>query len=150
MEAQKLLGRIRVVVSCGPSWAVAGQGGNVLHDLTLGHLDPDAVTERRRVVVKLLEMGLVHRLLEELGGTDAAGNPTLGGARVRFEHGSVVVPWLGGGTNRVSEEFALRLHKATGCLIADVGHCWVVPPERLQGLSGAARVGAASPAVRGH
>ncbi|HZW30553.1 MAG TPA: hypothetical protein VFF52_07595 [Isosphaeraceae bacterium] len=119
------------------------------HDLTLGHLDPGAVTERRRVVVKPLEMDLVHGLLEELGGTDAEGNPTLGGARVRFEQGYIVVPWLGGGTNRVSEEFALRLHKATGCLIADVGHSWVVPPERLQGLSGAASAAIESPAASG-
>jgi hypothetical protein len=86
---------------------------------------------------------------EELGGTDAEGNSTLGGARVRFEQGYVVVPWLGGGTNHVSEEFALRLHKATGCLIADIGHCWVVPPERLQGLSGAASAAVGSPAVSG-
>lgn len=121
----------------------------MLHDLTLGHLDPGAVTERRRVVVKPLEMDIVHRLLKELGGTDAEGNPTLGGARVRFEQGSVVVPWLGGRTNRVSEEFALRLHQQTGCLIADVGHCWVVPPERLQGLSGPASAAVRSPAVSG-
>ena len=108
----------------------------MLHDLSLGHLDPDAVTQRRRVVVKPLEMDVVHRLLAELGETDAEGNPTLGGAKVRFEQDYVVVPWLGGGTNRISEEFALRLHKQTGCLIADVSHCWVVPPERLHGLSG--------------
>jgi hypothetical protein len=121
----------------------------MLHDLTLGHLDPDAITKRRRVVVKSLEMEIVHRLLKELGGTDAEGNPTLDGAKVRFEQGYVVVPWLGGRTNRVSEEFALRLHKQTGCLIADVGHCWVVPPERLQGLSGPASAAVVSPAVSG-
>jgi len=110
----------------------------MLHDLTLGHLDPEAVTERRRVVLKPLEMDTVRRLLTELGGTDASGHPTLGGAKVRFEQGYVVIPWLGGSRNRVSEEFALRLHQETGCLIADLEHCWVVPLERLPGLNGQA------------
>lgn len=107
----------------------------MLHDLTLGHLDPEAVKGRRRVVLKPLEMEIVRSLLSELGGTDAAGNPTLGGAKVRFEQGYVVVPWLGGSRNRVSEEFALRLHQETGCLVADLEHCWVVPLERLSGLT---------------
>jgi len=107
----------------------------MLHDLTLGHLDPEAVLGRQRVVLKPLEMNTVRRLLTELGGTDAAGHPTLGGAKVRFEQGYVVIPWLGGSRNRVSEEFALRLHKETGCLIADLEHCWVVPIERLSGLT---------------
>ena len=91
----------------------------MLHDLTLGHLDPEAVLGRQRVVLKPLEMNTVRRLLTELGGTDAAGNPTLGGAKVRFEQGNVVIPWLGGSRNRVSEEFALRLHQETGCVIAE-------------------------------
>ena len=107
----------------------------MLHDLTLGHLDPEAVAGRRRVVLKPLEMDAVNRLLAELGGTDGAGHPTLGGAGVRFEQGYVVIPWLGGSRNRVSEEFAMRLHQETGCLIADLEHCWVVPLERLSGLN---------------
>jgi hypothetical protein len=78
---------------------------------------------------------VVDRLLQELGGTDAEGHPTLGGARVRFENGCVVVPWLGGWTNRTSEEFALRMQRETGCLIADVGHCCVIEPDQLQGLT---------------
>src|SRR5262249_52350570 len=85
-------------------------------------------------VLKPLERDVVDRLLKELGGTDAEGHPTLGGARVRFEDGYIVVPWLGGWTNRVSEEFALRMRKETGCLIADMGHRCVIDPEQLRGL----------------
>src|SRR6516162_10966605 len=106
----------------------------MIHDLTIGHLDPTGIPERRRTVLKPLERDVVDRLLKELGGMDAEGHPTLGGARVRFEDGSVVVPWLGGWTNRVSEEFALRMRRETGCLIADLSHRCVIDPEQLQGL----------------
>jgi len=109
----------------------------MIHDLTIGHLDPAGIPERRRTVLKPLEMDVVARLLKELGDTDNEGNPTLGGARVRFENGYVVLPWLGGWINRISEEFALRMRRETGCLIADLGHRCVIEPEQLQGLDGA-------------
>jgi hypothetical protein len=109
----------------------------MIHDLTIGHLDPAGIRERRRTVLKPLEKDVVDRLLKELGGTDSDGHPTLGGARVRFEEGYLVVPWLGGWINRVSEEFALRMWRETGCLIADLGHRCVIGPERLQGLDSA-------------
>jgi hypothetical protein len=109
----------------------------MIHDLTIGHLDPAGIPERRRTVLKPLEMDVFNRLLKELGGTDAEGNPTLGGARVRLEDGYVVLPWLGGWTNWISEEFALRTQQETGCLIANLGHRCVIGPEQLQGLDGA-------------
>ncbi len=109
----------------------------MIHDLTIGHLDPAGIRERRRTVIKPLERDVVDRLLKELGGTDAEGHPTLGVRRVRFEDGYVVVPWLGGWTNRISEEFALRMRRETGCLIADLGHRCVIGPEQLQGLDAA-------------
>ena len=103
----------------------------MIHDLTIGHLDPDGVALRCSTVLKPLEVDVVSRLLKELGSTDADGNTTLGGAKVRFEDGFIVVPWLGAGPNRVSEEFALRLHSETGCLIADIGHRCIIEPESL-------------------
>jgi hypothetical protein len=109
----------------------------MIHDLTIGHLDPAGVPQRRRTVLKPLEMDVVDRLLNELGGRDVDGHPTLGGARVRFEGGYIVVPWLGGWTNRISEEFALRMRRETGCLIADLGHRCIIEPEQLQGMNGA-------------
>jgi hypothetical protein len=54
---------------------------------------------------------------------------------VRFEDGYLVVPWLGGWANRISEEFAIRLRRETGCLITDMSHCRVIEPEQLQGLN---------------
>jgi hypothetical protein len=110
----------------------------MIHDLTIGHLDPAGIPERRRTVIKPLETDIVNRLLDELGATDAEGNSTLGGARIRFENGYIVAPWLGGWTNRVSEEFALRMQRETGCLIADLGHRCVIEPDQLKGLGGQA------------
>jgi hypothetical protein len=109
----------------------------MIHDLTIGHLDPAGIPLRRKTVLRPLEKEVVDRLLKELGGTDSEGHPTLGGARVRFEDGAVVVPWLGGWTNRTSEEFALRLQRETGCLVADLGHRCIIGPEQLRGLDGA-------------
>jgi hypothetical protein len=109
----------------------------MIHELTIGHLDLAGIRERRRTGLKPLEWDVVDRLLRELGGSDAEGRPTLGGARVRWEDGYLVVPWLGRWTNRVSEEFALRKHRETRCLIADLGHRCIIVPEQLQGLNGA-------------
>jgi hypothetical protein len=108
----------------------------MLHRLTIGHLDPAAVERRQRVATKALEMDVVHRLLEEIGEKDAEGRPTLGGCPVEFGNGYVSCLWLGGGTNRVVEEFALRLQKETDCLIADVNGYRVIEPRELAGLNG--------------
>ena len=71
--------------------------------------------------------------LQRLGGTDAGGEPTLGGWKVRFEEGCVILPWLGGKVNRVAEEFAIRLHRQTGCSLADREHGRLIEPSQLLG-----------------
>ena len=108
----------------------------MLHLLTVGHLDPAAVGRRQTVPMRALDMDVVHRLLVELGERDAEGNLTLGGCEVRFENAAVSCLWKAVGTNRVAEEFALRMHKETGCLIADVGGYRVIDPAELVGLNG--------------
>ncbi len=40
------------------------------------------------------------------------------------------------GTNRVAEEFALRMQRETGCVIVDVGGYRVVDPVELVGPRG--------------
>ena len=110
----------------------------MLHRLTIGHLDPAAVERRQAVPVRALEMDVVHRLLGELGEKDAEGDVTLGGCKVRFENGAVSCLWMGGRANRVAEEFALRMHRETGCVIADVGGYRVIEPDELTGLTGQA------------
>ena len=111
---------------------------NVLHRLTIGHLDPTAVERRQTVPTKALEVDVVHRLLAELGESDAEGNATLGGCKVEFHNAAVSCLWKGGQTNRVVVEFALRMQRETGCVIADVGGYRVIEPGELAGLNGQA------------
>ena len=37
-----------------------------------------------------------------------------------------ILPWQGGRTNRVTEEFAIRLQQETGCMLADREHGRVI------------------------
>ena len=108
----------------------------MIHILTMGHLDPSAVGQRQVVVVRPLDMAIVNRLLRELGGRDDQGRPTLDGAPVEIRDGTVTCRWwVGGHCNRVVEEFALRLQKETGCVLADREHSRVIEPDQLQGLN---------------
>jgi hypothetical protein len=119
----------------------------MIHILTMGHLDPAAVGRRQAIILRSLDMGIVHRLLHELGGTDERGRPTLDGVPVEIKDGTVACRWwVGGYCNRVAEEFALRLQKETGCLLADREHCRVIEPDQLQGLN---RQATAASAARG-
>jgi hypothetical protein len=82
----------------------------VLHNLTIGHLDPaDIAQDRRAVVRKPLDTAVVRRLLAELAERDPEGDWRLGVGRVEFREGYIVIPWLSHGTTSLSEKFALRL-----------------------------------------
>jgi hypothetical protein len=99
----------------------------MIHNLTAGHLDAAGVATRP------LDMEVVRTLLEELGETDADGVPTLGGWKVRFADGCIILPWKGGKTNHIVEEFAIRLQRKTGCTVADLEHGRVIDAEQLLG-----------------
>ena len=107
----------------------------MLHRLTVGHLDPAAVERRQAVPTQALEMDVVHRLLDELGEKDSEGHPMLGGCKVEFHNGHVTCLWKGGETNRVAEEFAIRMHRETNCLVADVKCGEIIRPGQLLGQS---------------
>jgi hypothetical protein len=98
----------------------------MIHNLTAGFFD------QAGRVTRPLDMGIVRRLLDELGEVDAGGMPTLGGWKVRFEDGCLILPWKGRTTNRVTEAFAVRLHEATGCMLADREHGRVVEAGELR------------------
>ena len=111
----------------------------MLHNLTIGHLDPSAILHDRKALVRRrLDMAVVWRLLTELGEHTTEGEWRLGAGKVELRDGYLVIPWMGHGTTRLSEEFALRLRQETGCLLADREHCRLVDPEQLQGLNGQA------------
>lgn len=108
----------------------------MIHNITAGHFDPVAVLECRERIEKPIDMRIVRRLLRQLGETAADGTPTLGGGKVCFERGCVIVPWLGGRTNYAAEEFALRLQRMTGCTLVDREHGRLIEPGQLTGLPG--------------
>jgi len=118
----------------------------MIHILTMGHLDPAAVGRRQAIVLRPLDMAIVNRLLQELGGRDEQGRPTLDDVPVEIKDGTVACRWLiGGYCNHVAEEFALRLQEETGCVLADREHSRVIQPEQLQGLN---RQATATPVAR--
>ena len=61
----------------------------MIHALTMGHIDPEAVRSRTAVVRQPLNMGTVESLLRELGEADTEGRWRLGGSKVEFYNGSV-------------------------------------------------------------
>jgi hypothetical protein len=79
-------------------------------------------------------MDVAHRLLGELDEKDQDGFVTLGGRKVKFEKAGVSCLWKGATTNRLVEEFALRMYRATGCLLADVDCGRILEPGELVGL----------------
>jgi hypothetical protein len=111
----------------------------MLHNLTIGHFDPVAmVNERRIAVLRPLDLDAVHRLIKELGDIGKDGVPTLEKGKVELGDGYLVCPWrIAGWHNRTAEEFALRLQQETGCILADREHSRIIEPQQLQGLNGA-------------
>src|SRR6516165_8277803 len=103
----------------------------MIHRLTIGHLDPDAVRERRVVVTRPLDMGIVTPLLREFGEPDEAGRPTISGRPVEIHDGYIVCPWLMPSPIPGVAEFALKLQEQTGCLLAEVGSAVVVDRDLL-------------------
>jgi hypothetical protein len=104
----------------------------MIHILTMGHLDRAAIGRRQVIVLRPLDMGTVHRLLHELGGRDDHDRPALEEIPVEIKDGAVACRWqIGSYCNRVAEEFALRLQKATACMLADREHSLVIEPDQL-------------------
>src|SRR4051794_32617092 len=88
----------------------------LIHRLTIGHFDVEALKERRLVVLRPLEMTVVTRLLQEVGQGGEDGRALLGGHPVEIKDGYVVCPWLMAQRVHPTEEFAKRLHEETGCV----------------------------------
>lgn len=105
----------------------------MIHKLTIGHFDVDALRDRRLVVLRPLDMSMVTRLLREIGQVNDDGRATLGGHAVEVKEGYVVCPWLMPLRNQPAEEFARRLHQETGCALYDAGRRAIVTPEQFAG-----------------
>ena len=80
----------------------------MIHDLTIGHLDPDALSNRLAIPVKPLDEQIVIRVLAEFPGLS-----------VEQRAGYLIAPRHGREDAERGEAFAIRLQAETGCLVAD-------------------------------
>ena len=88
----------------------------MIRNLTIGHLDENGRP------IRTLDRRIANQMLHQLGGRDENGLDTLGGLPVDWDGGNLVARWMVGSfRNRKAEEFAVRLHQRTGCVIAEGG-----------------------------
>ena len=80
----------------------------MIHDLTIGYLDRDAIRNRLAVSVQPLNEATVTRVLAEFPGL-----------RIERKDGFLIAPWHGHEDADRGEAFAARMQAETGCLIAD-------------------------------
>lgn len=94
----------------------------MIHDLTIGHIDPAAIRDRRAVALRPLDPAKLARVLAEFPGL-----------KVEERNGYLVVPWHGREEGDSGEAFAARLQAETGCTVADRRNGRVVELERAAG-----------------
>ena len=80
----------------------------MIHDLTIGHLDPVAIRDRMAVAVRPLDEAIIARVLAEFSGL-----------KIERRDGYLIAPWHGREDGERGEAFAGRLQTETGCLVAD-------------------------------
>ena len=80
----------------------------MIHDLTIGHLDPSAIHECIGVALRPFDEVTIARALTEFPGL-----------KVERRDGHLVAPWHGREDAERGEAFALQLQAVTGCLVAD-------------------------------
>jgi hypothetical protein len=105
----------------------------MIHKLTLGHFDVEALKNARLAVLRPLDMSVVTRLLREVGQVGEQGQVSLGGHAVEIKDGYIVCPWLMVQRVLATEVFARRLHQETGCLMYDAGRREIVTLEQMAG-----------------
>ncbi|HKI33867.1 MAG TPA: hypothetical protein VKA46_18585 [Gemmataceae bacterium] len=103
----------------------------MIHKLTIGHFDVEALKQGRLVVLRPLDMTVVARLLQEFGQVNEQGQASLGGHAVEAKNGYLVCPWLMAQRVLATEDFARRLHQETGCVMYDAGRWELVTLEQM-------------------
>jgi hypothetical protein len=105
----------------------------MIHKLTLGHFDLEALKNRRLVVLRPLDVSVVTRLLQEVGQVGEDGRASLGGHAIEVKDGYIVCPWLMAQRILATEEFARRLQQETGCVLYDATRREIVSLEQMAG-----------------
>lgn len=91
---------------------ISGDASNfpMIHKLTLGHFNVEALKNGRLVVLRPLDWSVVTRLLQEVGQVDESGHAMLDGHAVEIKEGYIFCPWLMAQRVQTTEEFARWLH----------------------------------------
>jgi hypothetical protein len=92
----------------------------MIHELTIGHLDPALIRDRQAVAVRTLDPLAVARALARFPGL-----------KVEARNGYLVAPWHGREDGEQGEAFAAELQAETGCLVADRGNGRIVELGRV-------------------
>lgn len=105
----------------------------MIHKLTIGHFDVEALQNRRLVVLRPLDMNVVTRLLREVGQVGEDDRASLDGYAIEVKDGYLVCPWLMAHRLLAAEEFARRLRQETGCVLYDTARREIVTLEQMAG-----------------
>jgi hypothetical protein len=92
----------------------------MIHELTIGHLDPEAIPNRLAIAMRPLDAATVARVLAEFPGL-----------KVERRDGYLIAPWHGREDADRGEAFAARMQAETGCLVADRRNGRMVEPGRV-------------------
>ncbi len=80
----------------------------MIHDLTIGHLDPAAIRDGVAIALKPLDPDAIARVLIAFPGL-----------KIEQQEGYLIAPWHGREDGDRGEAFASRLQAETGCLVCD-------------------------------
>ncbi len=80
----------------------------MFHELTIGHLDPDAIPQLLAITIRQLVEEVIARVLAEFPGLE-----------VDRRAGYSIAPWHGREDGERGDAFAGRMQAETGCLAAD-------------------------------
>jgi len=103
----------------------------MIHKLTVGHFDLEALKQGRLVLKRALDMAVVKRLLRELAHSGENGEALLEGYAIEFKDGYLVCPWHMAQKVTTTEEFVRRLQRETGCVIFDRTRREVLTVEQM-------------------
>ena len=97
--------------------------------MTIGHFDHDALQNHRLVVVKPLDMKIVHQLVAEMGEFLPNGEMVVAALPVIYQNGYIMCPPIVRGK---ALEFLVRLAEETSCDIADMELGHLMTPKEFR------------------
>lgn len=107
---------------------------SIIHYLTMGHIDEEALAEGKAIAARPMDRERVHALLKRHGEW-VEDHFEIGEEEIEEEGDLLTGLWFDPTLNPELVDFALALHEATGCSFADVAHHRMVTVEELRRLN---------------